>query len=80
MRVVQEGQRLHTLMEFVADGIGVAIMPDPFCRPPGRVVFKKLEDFDLTANLLLTWLRDNDSSLLKEFIASTRKTASASAG
>ena len=30
MRIVQEAQRLHTLMEFVAQGIGVAIIPDPF--------------------------------------------------
>jgi DNA-binding transcriptional LysR family regulator len=34
IRVVQEAQRLHTLMEFVAQGIGVAIIPDPFCRRP----------------------------------------------
>src|SRR5262249_33192605 len=60
MRVVQEAQRLHTLMEFVAQGIGVAIIPDPFCRP-ARVVFRKLEDLDLAANLRLTWLRHNDS-------------------
>jgi DNA-binding transcriptional LysR family regulator len=74
MRVVQEAQRLHTLMEFVAQGIGVAIIPDPFCRPAG-VVFKKLEDLDLSANLRLTWLRHNDSALLKEFTAATRQVA-----
>jgi DNA-binding transcriptional LysR family regulator len=74
LRVVQEAQRLHTLMEFVAQGIGVAIIPDPFCRP-ARVVFKKLEDLDLPANLRLTWLRQNDSTLLKEFIAATRQVA-----
>ena len=74
VRVVQEAQRLHTLMEFVAQGIGVAIIPDPFCRPAG-VVFKKLEDLDLAANLRLTWLRHNDSALLKEFIAATRQVA-----
>ena len=65
MCVVQEAQRLHTLMEFVVQGIGVAIIPDPFCRPAG-VVFRKLEDLDLAANLRLTWLRHNDSALLKE--------------
>jgi len=74
IRVVQEAQRLHTLMEFVAQGIGVAIIPDPFCRP-GRVVFKRLEDLDLAANLRLTWLRHNDSALLKEFMAATRQIA-----
>jgi DNA-binding transcriptional LysR family regulator len=74
MRVVQEAQRLHTLMEFVAQGIGVAIIPDPFCRPP-HVAFKKLEDLDLPADLRLTWLRHNDSLLLKQFIAATRQVA-----
>jgi DNA-binding transcriptional LysR family regulator len=74
MRVVQEAQRLHTLMEFVAQGIGVAIIPDPFCRP-ARVAFKKLEDFDLPAGLRLTWLRHNESVLLKAFTAATRQVA-----
>jgi len=55
MHIVQEAQRLHTLMEFVAQGVGVAIIPDPFCRPAG-VVFRKLEDLDLAANLQLVWL------------------------
>jgi hypothetical protein len=40
------------------------------------VVFKQLEDFDLAANLQLTWLRQNDSALLKEFVAATRQVAS----
>jgi DNA-binding transcriptional LysR family regulator len=75
MRVVQEVQRLHTLIEFVAQGIGVAIIPDPFCRP-ARVVFKKLEDLDLPADLRLMWLRHNDSALLKEFTAAARQVAS----
>jgi DNA-binding transcriptional LysR family regulator len=73
MRVVREAQRLHTLLEFVAQGFGVAIVPDPLCNPSDRVVFKKLDDFDLAANLQLIWLRDNDSELLKEFTAITRE-------
>jgi DNA-binding transcriptional LysR family regulator len=66
---------LHTLMEFVAQGVGVAIIPHPFCGPAG-VVFRKLEDLNLTANLRLTWLRQNDSALLKEFTAAARQVAS----
>jgi DNA-binding transcriptional LysR family regulator len=73
MGVVQEAQRLHTLLEFVAQGFGVAIMPDPLCHPADSVVFKKLEDFDLAANLQLIWLRNNHSMLLKEFTAATRQ-------
>ena len=72
MRIVQEAQRLHTLLEFVGQGFGVAIIPDPLCRKSGCVVYKKLEDLDLDANLQLIWLRRNDSALLKEFAASTR--------
>jgi DNA-binding transcriptional LysR family regulator len=74
MHIVQEAQRLHTLMEFVALGVGVAIIPDPFCRPAG-VVFRKLEDLDLAANLQLVWLRQNESAQLKEFTAVARQVA-----
>ena len=72
MRIVQEAQRLHTLLEFVAQGIGIAILPDPLSHDLDRVVFKKPEDLTLAANLRLVWLRENDSALLKEFVASTR--------
>jgi DNA-binding transcriptional LysR family regulator len=72
MRIVQEAQRLHTLLEFVAQGIGIAILPDPLSHDSDRVVFKKLEDFNLAANLQLAWLRENDSTLLKEFVAAAR--------
>jgi DNA-binding transcriptional LysR family regulator len=75
MRVVQEAQRFHTLMEFVAQGFGVAIIPDPLCHLSDCVVFKKLQDFDLAANLQLTWLRHNDSALLKEFTSTARQVA-----
>jgi DNA-binding transcriptional LysR family regulator len=72
MRIVQEAQRLHTLLEFVAQGIGVAILPDPLSHDSDRVVFKKLEDFNLAANLQLVWLRENDSTLLKQFVTAAR--------
>ena len=72
MRIVQEAQRLHTLLEFVAQGIGTAILPDPLSHDLDRVVFKKPEDLTLAANLRLVWLRENDSALLKEFVAATR--------
>jgi DNA-binding transcriptional LysR family regulator len=75
MRVAQEAQRLHTLLELVAQGFGVAIVPDPLCHPSDRVMFKKLEDFDLPANLQLIWLRNNDSALLKEFATTTHQVA-----
>jgi DNA-binding transcriptional LysR family regulator len=72
MRIVQEAQRLHTLLEFVAQGIGVAILPDPLSHDSDRVVFKKLEDLNLAANLQMVWLRENVSTLLKEFVAAAR--------
>ena len=73
MQIIQEAQRLHTLLEFVAQGIGVAILPDPLSYDSERVVFKKLEDLRLAANLQLVWLRENDSTLLKEFVAAARR-------
>src|SRR5262249_46695452 len=73
IQVVQEGQRLHSLIEFVAQGVGVAILPRPSCYSPTRVVIRKLEDFDLPANLHLTWLRRNDSGLVRDFVEATRQ-------
>ena len=75
MQVVQEGQRLHSLVEFVAQGIGVAIVPRPSCASLNGVVIRELEDFHLPANLHLTWLRRNDSALLRDFINTTRQVA-----
>jgi DNA-binding transcriptional LysR family regulator len=73
MGIVQEAQRLHTLLEFVAQGIGIAILPDPLSHDSDRVVFRKLEDFNLAANLQLVWLKENDSALLKEFVGAVRR-------
>jgi DNA-binding transcriptional LysR family regulator len=73
MRIVQEAQRLHTLLEFVAQRIGVAILPDPLSHDSDRVMFRKLEDFNLAANLRLVWLKENDSALLKEFVGAARR-------
>jgi len=75
MRVVQEGQRMHSLVEFVAQGLGVAIMPRPSCYSPNCVVIKRLEDFDLPANLHLAWSRRNGSVLLRDFVEATRQVA-----
>jgi hypothetical protein len=41
-------------------GSALPLSPTPLCNPSDRVVFKKLEDLDLGANLQLTWLRNND--------------------
>jgi DNA-binding transcriptional LysR family regulator len=75
MRVVQEAQPMHSLLNFVGRGFGVAIIPDPVCWPSGCVVLKKLRDFELTASFRLIWLRRNDSKLLKHFIVATRQVA-----
>ena len=75
MRVVQEAQPMHSLLNFVGRGFGVALVPDPICWPAGCVVFKKVKDFDLTASFQLAWLHANDSKLLRDFIATTRQVA-----
>jgi DNA-binding transcriptional LysR family regulator len=75
MQVVQEGQRLHSLIEFVAQGMGVAIVPRPSCSSSTCVVIKELQDFHLPANFHLTWLRRNDSALLRDFVTTARQVA-----
>jgi DNA-binding transcriptional LysR family regulator len=73
MRVVQEAQPTHSLLNFVSRGFGVAIIPDPICWPSPCVVFKQLRDFELTASFELTWLRRNNSKVLSDFVATTRR-------
>ena len=76
LRVVQEAQPMHSLLNFVGRGFGVALVPDPICWPSGCVVFKRVKDFNLAASFQLAWLRANDSKLLRDFIATTRQVAS----
>jgi DNA-binding transcriptional LysR family regulator len=76
MRVVQEAQPMHSLLNFVSRGFGVAIIPDPICWPSPCIVFKKLEDFELTATFQLTWLRSSDSKALRDFVGTTRRVVS----
>jgi len=75
MRIVQEAQPMHNLLNFVGRGFGVAIIPDPICWPSGCVVFKTIQDFDLPATFQLTWLRSNRSKLLQDFVEATRRVA-----
>jgi DNA-binding transcriptional LysR family regulator len=80
LRVVQEAQRIHTLVKLVAEGFGVAIIPRPFCSEHQRVICKKLVDFELPANLQFIWLRQNNSPLLEQFAESGRAVAAENAG
>jgi DNA-binding transcriptional LysR family regulator len=75
MRVIQEAQPMHSLLNFVGRGFGVAIVPDPMCAPSECVILKKLVDFDLPASFQLIWLRRNDSKTLKDFVATARRVA-----
>lgn len=76
MRVVQEAQPMHNLLNLVGRGFGVAIIPDPICWPSACVEFRKIQDFDLSAAFHLTWLRSNHSKLLRGFIEIVRQVAS----
>jgi DNA-binding transcriptional LysR family regulator len=67
------------LVKLVAEGFGLAIIPSPFCPDHRRVIFKKLEDFALPANLQFIWLRENNSPLLEQFAESGRAVAAENA-
>jgi DNA-binding transcriptional LysR family regulator len=75
MHVVQEAQPTHNLLNLVGRGFGVAIVPDPMCWPSRCVVFKSIKDLDLPAAFQLTWLRNNRSKLLQEFVEIARQVA-----
>jgi DNA-binding transcriptional LysR family regulator len=76
MRIVQEAQPTHALLNLVGRGFGVAIVPAPLCWYSPCVALKKLKDLDLAASFQLAWLRRNDSALLRDFIATSRQVTS----
>ncbi len=67
-RILQEAEREPAVIQFVATGLGVALLPQQTKRLPHEgVVFRPLRP-DLTAESCAVWKADNPSSCLKQYI------------
>ncbi len=73
--IVQEAAQLHTLIGLVAGGFGVALVPASMAGSSlhGQVVFRPLQPLGESPNpalgLYLSWNSQNESALMKSFIA-----------
>jgi LysR family transcriptional regulator, benzoate and cis,cis-muconate-responsive activator of ben and cat genes len=68
VRILQETDGEPTAIKFVADGLGVALMPEQFTRLPHEgVVFRPLHP-PLYRESTIAWRADNHSISLKDYI------------
>jgi DNA-binding transcriptional LysR family regulator len=74
-QVAKFADRPQLILELVAAGFGVALLPAPFQRFPSDVVFRPLPASTPKLHLSLAWRRDNDSPLLKAFLEILRSRA-----
>jgi len=69
-RIAFEVVNSQALLSLVADGLGVAIVPEPALRmKQAGLVYKPLRGASAYADLMLVWRRDNMSELSSRFIA-----------
>jgi DNA-binding transcriptional LysR family regulator len=67
-RILQEADSEPTVMQFVADGLGVALLPEQITGLPHEgVVFRRLAP-PLLRESTIAWRADNQSKPLKEYI------------
>ena len=58
----------ESILELVACGFGVALLPGLFNRVPSKVVFRPLPRTTPKLQLSLVWRRDNETPILKAFL------------
>jgi DNA-binding transcriptional LysR family regulator len=67
-QLAKQVDRPQSVLELVAAGFGVSILPDLFQRFPSDVVFRPLPATTPKLHLSIAWRRDNASPLLKSFL------------
>lgn len=69
-RVVQEANRIHTIVALVATGMGVALASASVARfsRPGAV-YRRLEGPPIEVGIAVAWRRDDASPVLRNFLA-----------
>ncbi len=68
-RVTQIARETSTLLTFVAAGLGIGLVPTTNYLPHSeRIVFRPLREA-ITVDLAMAWHTDNDSALVRNFLA-----------
>ena len=67
-RVAKAADSPSSILELVASGFGVSLLPDLFQRYPSDVVFRPLPANTPKLQLALAWHRDNEPPLLRAFL------------
>jgi DNA-binding transcriptional LysR family regulator len=72
-RIAQEATTLPELLEFVAQGLGITLLPRSatILTHPG-VVFRELAGGHLSLEVVVAYRQDNDSEILKRFVTFTK--------
>jgi DNA-binding transcriptional LysR family regulator len=76
LRIGAEASQLQTILNLVAAGMGITLVPESVMQMSGRgVVFKCLPEPAPTMEIAVAWRRDDSSQVLQSFLEVVRETA-----
>ena len=76
LRIGAEASQLQTILNLVAAGMGITVVPESVMQMGGRgVVFKRLPEPEPTMEIAVAWRRDDPSQVLQSFLEVVRETA-----
>jgi len=68
-QIALEVPEIHTIVAFVSEGMGVALIPASFKHQQNNaIVYRELEDVTTSLKTVFVWRSDEQSSVLKEFL------------
>ncbi|MGG1659775.1 LysR substrate-binding domain-containing protein [Brevibacillus sp. NRS-1366] len=77
MKIVQEAVQMHTIVNLVAAGMGISVVPSSMeGMKRSGVVFKKLQETTPRIMLFTVWKADEASCILDLFLATVREVTS----
>jgi DNA-binding transcriptional LysR family regulator len=80
LRIGAEASQLQTILNLVAAGMGVSLVPESVMQMGGRgVVFKRMPEPAPIVEIAVAWRRDDSSEVLHAFLGVVRETAHLSA-
>jgi len=74
LNVVQEAIQMHTIVNLVAAGMGVSVVPssvESYKRP--GVIYKKIQETTPKVNLYVGWKKDEKSAVVDHFLTVVRE-------
>jgi len=81
LRIGAEASQLQTILNLVAAGMGITVVPESVMQMSGRgVVFKRLPEPAPTMEIAVAWRRDDPSQVLQAFLEVVREAARKNVG